>query len=152
MYQIPLKFIQISPDVAICATRIVAIMSTGSYQARKTLTAERNAGTLINGCGKKTAQSAIFLDNGTVISSPYKVTTLVGRIDKASSKTTRGEPYDRNDIKLYDPTEEEHLEEEELDEEAADEYSALDDIMDELDEDFSYGENETDVDTDDGDQ
>lgn len=122
-------------------------MSTGAYQARKTLTAERNAGTLVNGCGKRTAQSAIFLDNGTVVSSPYKVTTLLARIDKAGSKTTRGEPYDRNDIKLYDPEEEEPDEEE-----AADEYSALNDIMDELDEDFSDGENETDVDTDDGDQ
>ena len=86
MYQLPLKFIEVSPDVAICATRIVAVMSTRAYQARETIKAERKAGTLINGCGTKTAETAIFLDNGTVISSPYKIPRILKKILKAEGK------------------------------------------------------------------
>ena len=82
-YTIPLRFIRISTkrsdnrqfDVSICATRIVAIMSTEIYQARKVISDERKNGTLINGCGLAKAKSAIFLDNGTVVSSPMMKTT-----------------------------------------------------------------------------
>lgn len=89
MYQLPLKFIEVSPDVAICATRIVAVMSTRAYQARETIKAERKAGTLINGCGTKTAETAIFLDNGTVISSPYKIPRILKKILKADGKSVK---------------------------------------------------------------
>lgn len=93
-YTIPLRFIRISRkksdnrqfDVAICATRIVAIMSTEIFQARKTLADERKAGTLINGCGQVKAKSAIFLDNGSVVSSPLSVNRLMTLIEKSNEK------------------------------------------------------------------
>ena len=93
-YMVPLRFVRISQkhsdnrqfDVSICATRIVAIMSTEIYQARKTISDERKAGTLINGCGQAKAKSAIFLDNGSVVSSPLSVKRLMTLIEKSSSK------------------------------------------------------------------
>jgi regulator of extracellular matrix RemA (YlzA/DUF370 family) len=93
-YTVPLRFIRISQkhsenrqfDVAICATRIVAIMSTEIYQARKTISDERKNGTLINGSGQAKAKSAIFLDNGSVISSPLTVKRLMSMIEKSNTK------------------------------------------------------------------
>ena len=93
-YTIPLRFVRVSRkhsdtkqfDVSICATRIVAIMSTEIFQARKTIADERKAGTLINGCGTAKAKSAIFLDNGTVVSSPLSVARLMSLIEKSSDK------------------------------------------------------------------
>ena len=93
-YTIPLRFIRISQkhgdnrqfDCAICATRIVAIMSTEIFQARKTISDERKNGTLINGCGQARAKSAIFLDNGSVVSSPLSVRRLMSLIEKSSTK------------------------------------------------------------------
>lgn len=93
-YTIPLRFIRISNkrsdnrqfDVSICATRIVAIMSTEIYQARKVISDERKNGTLINGCGLAKAKSAIFLDNGTVVSSPMSVKRLMAMIEKSNEK------------------------------------------------------------------
>lgn len=95
-YTIPLRFVRISQkhsdnrqfDVSICATRIVAIMSTEIYQARKTISDERKAGTLINGCGQAKAKSAIFLDNGSVVSSPLSVKRLMSIIEKSNAKPT----------------------------------------------------------------
>ena len=91
-YMVPLRYIRISQkrsdnrqsDVAICATRIVAMMSTEIYQARKTISDERKNGTLINGCGLAKAKTAIFLDNGSVVSSPLRVKRLMSLIDKAN--------------------------------------------------------------------
>lgn len=96
-YTVPLRFIRVSQkrsdnrqsDVAICATRITAVMSTEIFQARKTISDERKNGTLINGCGQVKAKSAIFLDNGTVVSSPLtvrKIMTLIEKSDKQSLK------------------------------------------------------------------
>ena len=93
-YTIPLRYIRVSQrhsdnrqfDAAICATRIVAIMSTEIYQARKTIADERKNGTLINCCGTAKAKSAIFLDNGSVISSPLSVRRLMSLIEKSNTK------------------------------------------------------------------
>ena len=126
-YTVPLRFIRISTkrsdnrqsDVSICATRIVAIMSTEIYQARKVISDERKNGTLINGCGLTKAKSAIFLDNGTVVSSPMSVKKIMTMIeksnDKASSNITKrvkvldvydDEPSDEDeeidDVSVYD--------------------------------------------------
>ena len=106
-YMVPLRFIRISnkrsdnrqSDTAICATRIVAIMSTEIYQARKTITDERKNGTLINGCGLAKAKSAIFMDNGTVVSSPLSVKRLMAMIDKSSEKS--GKTMDKR-MKVFD--------------------------------------------------
>ena len=93
-YTIPLRFIRISQkhndnrqfDVSIPATRIVAIMSTEIAQARKTISDERKAGTLINACGQTKAKSAIFLDNGSVIASPLSVKRIMSNIEKSDTK------------------------------------------------------------------
>lgn len=113
-YQLPLRFIRVSnkansefqSDVAICATRIVAMMSTESYQARETLKAERKAGTLINAAGRETAKTTIFLDNGSVIASPLSVKTLMNAIEKSNSKyiTPTSNPVR---MKVYDIMDEE---------------------------------------------
>ena len=106
-YTIPLRFIRISTkrsdnrqfDVSICATRIVAIMSTEIYQARKVISDERKNGTLINGCGLAKAKSAIFLDNGTVVSSPMSVKRLMAMIEKSNEKA--GTRLDKR-MKVFD--------------------------------------------------
>ena len=106
-YTIPLRFIRISTkrsdnrqfDVSICATRIVAIMSTEIYQARKVISDERKNGTLINGCGLAKAKSAIFLDNSTVVSSPMSVKRLMAMIEKSNEKA--GTRLDKR-MKVFD--------------------------------------------------
>lgn len=92
MYQLPLRFIRLSPEVAICATRIVAIMDTASFQARETLKSERKNGSLINACGRKPAETAVFLDNGTVIASPLTVTRILTAIERSNAKQTNATP------------------------------------------------------------
>ena len=106
-YTIPLRFIRVSRkhsdnrqfDVSICATRIVAIMSTEIFQARKTIADERKAGTLINACGPVKAKSAIFLDNGSVVSSPLSVTRLMSLIEKSNEKA---ETKNDKRMRVYD--------------------------------------------------
>ena len=91
-YTLPLRFIKVSQnrsdkkqfDVSICATRIVAMMSTDIVQARKAISDERKSGTLINAAGVTKANTAIFLDNGSVIASPLSVRRLMRIIDKAN--------------------------------------------------------------------
>lgn len=128
-YNLPLNFVKTSDkrsdnrqfDTAICVTRIVAIMSTEIFQARKTIAAEKKAGTLINAAGVAKAKSAIFLDNGSVVSSPLTVDRLLTRIQKANIKA---DPNVTNKMKAYDVP---HFEEED-------------------DEDDDYGEDDEDDD------
>lgn len=89
-YMLPLRFIKVStkPAVAICATRIVALMSTDIYQARRTIHDEKKAGSLINACGTSAAKTAILLDNGAVISSPLTISVLMNAIEKSNSKAS----------------------------------------------------------------
>lgn len=106
-YTIPLRFIRISNkrsdnrqfDVSICATRIVAMMSTEISQARKAISDERKNGTLINGCGLTKAKTAIFLDNGTVVSSPLSVRRLMVRVDRSNDRA--GSRHEKR-MKVYD--------------------------------------------------
>lgn len=106
-YTLPVNFVKVSvsrpgkkqADVAICITRIVAIMSTGIYQARKTIASEKKAGTLINAAGIEKVQTAIFLDNGSVVASPLSVGRLLSAIQKANAKA---EPNPGNKIKVYE--------------------------------------------------
>lgn len=92
-YMLPLRFVkvnnpngEINSEVAVCATRIVAIMSTKSHYARKTVKAERDAGTLINAAGRDAVKSAIWLDNGTVVASPLSVQRILTAIEKSNEK------------------------------------------------------------------
>lgn len=115
-YMLPLRFIKVSQktsennqcDVAICATRIVAIMSTEAYQARRTIKEEKRAGTLINAAGKSAVKSAIFLDNGTVIASPLTVNKLMTAIEKSNFKEAGAKRTNETvRIKVYDVADEE---------------------------------------------
>ena len=111
-YMLPLRFIKVSNkrsdikqfDVAICATRIVAMMSTDIYQARRTVAAEKKAGSLINACGTAATKTAIFLDNGAVVASPLTIPVLMNSIEKANSKAGAKQTVR---LKVYDVMDEE---------------------------------------------
>ena len=107
MYQLPLRFIKLSPEVAVCATRIVAIMDTAAFQARETIKTERKNGTLINACGKRSAETAVFLDNGTVIASPLTVNRIMSAIERSNAKQSN--PTKANEtkrLKVYEAVDE----------------------------------------------
>ena len=115
-YMLPLRFIKVAQktsdnnqcDVAICATRIVAIMSTETYQARQTIKAEKRAGTLVNAAGRNAVKSAIFLDNGTVIASPLTVNRQLTAIEKSNFKEAGAKRTNETvRIKVYDVADEE---------------------------------------------
>lgn len=100
-YMLPLRFIKVStkPAVAICATRIVAMMSTDIYQARRTIHDEKKSGSLINACGTNAAKTAILLDNGAVVSSPLSISVLMNSIEKSNSKAASKKS---SRLKVYD--------------------------------------------------
>ena len=105
-YMLPLRFIDVStkPTVSICATRIVAMMSTDMYQARRTIHDEKVAGTLINACGKGAAKTMILLDNGAVVASPKSITVLMNAIEKSNAKASKKQTAR---LKVYDVYDEE---------------------------------------------
>lgn len=123
MYQLPLTYIRVSEDVAVCATRIVSLMSVHSYQARELLKKERQSKTLINACGKLGAKTVIILDNGTVMSSPRTIGYLLRLIedgncrfaDKRHREVRRLRVYDVVDDELGNASEDIEEEAEELD-------------------------------------
>ena len=136
-YMLPLRFIKVSNkrtdikqfDVAICATRIVAMMSTDIYQARRTVTAEKKAGSLINACGTAATKTAIFLDNGAVVASPLSIPVLLNSIERANSKAGAKQTIR---LKVYDVMDEEPKpeEDEEVDEMSSfdEDYSDFEDV------------------------
>ena len=105
-YMLPLRFIRVSqkPAVSICATRIVAMMSTGIYQARRTIHDQKQSGTLINACGKEAAKTAIFLDNGSVVASPLSITVINSSIERSNMKASA---KNNARLKVYDVYDEE---------------------------------------------
>lgn len=105
-YMLPLRFIKVStkPTVSICATRIVAMMSTDIYQARRTIHDEKKAGSLINACGTSAAKTAILLDNGSVVSSPLSISVLMNAIEKSNTKASA---KNSARLKVYDVYDEE---------------------------------------------
>lgn len=117
-YIIPLRFIKVSNkrtdekqfDVSICATRIVALMSTELYQARRTIHDEKKSGALINACGTRAAKTAIILDNGAVVASPLSVSVLMNAIEKSNAKAVPGQTVR---LKVYDVMDEEPREDDE---------------------------------------
>jgi len=115
-YMLPLRFIKVSSgnsgngqfDVAICATRIVAIMSTELLQARRTIHEEKKAGTLINAAGRSAVKSVVFLDNGSVVASPISVNRLMTAIEKSNSKQANSKRTNETvRLKVYDVADEE---------------------------------------------
>ena len=102
-YMLPLKFIRVSENMAICATRVVAIMSYKSYVAKRLIKDERTAGTLLNAAGHDKVRSAIILDNGTVVASSFDVGRILTNIDHAGAKRTNGKAVKMSSaIKVYD--------------------------------------------------
>ena len=105
-YMLPLRFIKVAtkPTVSICATRIVAMMSTDIYQARRTIHDEKKSGALINACGTSAAKTAIILDNGAVVSSPLSISVLMNSIEKSNLKAIA---KNNARLKVYDVYDEE---------------------------------------------
>ena len=100
---LPLKFIRVSDQMSICATRIVAIMSTQAYQARRLIKDEKRADTLLNAAGRDAVRSAIILDNGAVVASPLSIGQLLNNISKADAKSSKGKTIRlSHGLKLYD--------------------------------------------------
>ena len=139
-YMLPLRFIKVSTkrtdvkqfDVTICATRIVALMSTELFQARRAIHDEKKAGTLINACGVLAAKTAIFLDNGTVVASPLSVRVIMNAIEKSNQiKAPKNGPR----LTVYDVEDEDPAEEED----EVPELAAYDD-EDEFDDDDDFDE------------
>ena len=102
MYQLPLKFIRVAPDLCVCATRVVAIMGIKMYQAKQTLKQERKAGTLINGAGRAAVKAILILDNGSVVSSPFSFTKLMNDLDKAISRVPGSDRISGSKVRAYD--------------------------------------------------
>lgn len=117
-YMLPLRFIEVStrPAVSICATRIVAMMSTEIYQARRTIHEEKKAGTLINACGQNAAKTAILLDNGSVIASPKTIPVLLRAIEKSNTKASAKPSARLRVFDVYDNEPSQDSEEETADE------------------------------------
>lgn len=136
-YMLPLRFINVSnkPKVAICATRIVAMMSTEIYQARRVIHDEKQAGSLINACGKNAAKTAVLLDNGVVVASPLSITVLETAIEKSNSKAAS-----RNDkrMKVYDVADEEPNPK--IDEEVDEVSAEFEEEFEDYDEDDEFDE------------
>lgn len=105
-YMLPLRFIKVAtkPTVSICATRIVAMMSTDIYQARRTIHDEKKSGALINACGTSAAKTAIILDNGVVVSSPLSISVIMNSIEKSNLKAIA---KNNTRLKVYDVYDEE---------------------------------------------
>ena len=102
-YYLPLKFFYVGNDCAIPATRIVAIMPTTNFQARETVKAEKRNKTLINAAGRDKVESAIMLDQGSVVASPLKVKTLLKAIEKSESNRVRGRRSEAQTIEVVIP-------------------------------------------------
>lgn len=90
MYMLPLRFVTVGPNIAICATRIVSMVSYENNQARVVLKRERKAGNVLNACGRGGIRTVIFLDNGTLIASPRSVEWLINKIQEAETKAIIG--------------------------------------------------------------
>lgn len=127
-YMLPLRFIKVSnnPIVSICATRIVSLMSTDLHQARRAIRDERLKGTLINACGNNAAKTAIFLDNGVVVSSPITVKSIMKAIEQSNQKVKASPRLKVYDVYDEEPEPEEPEDIEELDV-AEEDYDDFDD-------------------------
>lgn len=102
-YQVPLVFLKLSDTLTICATRVVGMMSTESRQARLKLKADRDNGTLINGCGRNRAKTLIMLDNGAVASSPHTINHLCKLLEFSNGKrVVKTKPNSKSGLKLVD--------------------------------------------------
>lgn len=120
-YMLPLRYVLLSEkrnkddmrcDFAVCATRIVGIMSMDSFQARETVKRERRAGTLINAAGREAALSAVFLDSGAVVASPLSVKKIMRNIEKSNAKELKArQASEVRRMKVYDVVDEEPSEE-----------------------------------------
>lgn len=78
-------------------------MSTHAYQARRLIRDEKQSDTLLNAAGRDKVRTAIVLDNGAVVASPYTIGRLLTNIQKADSKHSQAKPIKlTSGLKLYD--------------------------------------------------
>lgn len=124
-YYLPLRYIKVSEDVSLCATRIVAMMSTNCHQARETVKKERQNKTLINAAGRSATRTIIILDNGSVVASPFTINRLMKMIEISNGKHISGsQAYATKRMRVYDVADEEPNED--LDEEEPDMTAVID--------------------------
>lgn len=90
MYMLPLRFVTVGKELAICATRIVSLITYESNQARSVVKRERKAGNVINACGRGSIRTVIFLDNGTIVISPYSINRILNGIETANTQAVIG--------------------------------------------------------------
>lgn len=103
MYQLPLRFVRISPDASICATRIVAIISTTTLRGRKVLKQAKGDGHFLDLSSKKGVSTILILDNGTVIGSPYDLNKVMRQISYTNRLGLRKYTPDRGvQFQVYD--------------------------------------------------
>jgi len=103
-YQVPLVMLKLSETLAICATRVVGMMSTDSKQARDMIKAEKENKTLINGCGRQRADTIVILDNGTIATSPHSINHLCKLLETSSGKRiVKTTNTSKSNIKLISP-------------------------------------------------
>lgn len=103
-YQVPLVFLKLSESLAICATRVVGMMSTDSKQARDMIKAEKENRTLINGCGRNKAVTMVILDNGAVATSPHSINHLCKLLETSNGKRiVKSTVTTKSNIKLVQP-------------------------------------------------
>lgn len=83
-------------------------MSTNSYQARETLKQEKKTGSLINAAGREKALAAVYLDNGTVIASPYTVRVLMNAVERSNRKALKPPKgaYETRRLRVWDAVDE----------------------------------------------
>ena len=85
-------------------------MSTRSYQARRIITEQKKAGTLLNAAGHKAVESILILDNGAVIASPMSVRRILTAVEKSNSKSTKSmKASETVRLKVYDACDEDPL-------------------------------------------
>lgn len=89
-YQVPLRFIRIAPNTAICATRIVCLLDSNSSYGYDILRREKQNKTLVNCTGKRKTRTLIVMDSGTVIAAPYTVSEILKRIENADTDFLKG--------------------------------------------------------------
>ena len=103
-YQVPLVLLKLSDTLAICATRVTAMMSTDSKQARDMIKAEKENKTLINGCGRNKAVTMVILDNGAIATSTHTINHLCKLLETSNGKRiVKSTVTSKSNIKLVEP-------------------------------------------------
>lgn len=79
---VPLRFIKVGPDFSVPIHRIVGISEITSYSTQQLIAEQKKNKTLISATKKFRTKCVVILDNGTVITSPYTMSTITKKINE----------------------------------------------------------------------